>query len=266
VITITILGSGVGIPSRTRAGPGWVATVEAPEADAVLVDPSAGSIQRMAERGIPLDRLTHVLLSHFHPDHTGDLAPLLFALKSPRYAGRSPPLTLIGPRGLRKLLRDLEGVYGQAIESARNLQVVELGSGERERFAAVGPLDVTAFPVVHAEGSIAYRFSRRGGPTFAYTGDTDHCDGAVEAGRGADLLLIECSYPEGEKRAGHLTPSEVGRIAAAAGPSRVVLLHLYPECRGHDLITPCRKYFAGEVTLAEDGMTIPLPEGPTAAP
>ena len=214
MITLTILGTGVGSPSRTRAGPGWVATLETPDADALLVDPSAGSIQRMAERGIPLDRLTHVLITHFHPDHTGDLAPLLFALKNPRYAGRARPLAVLGRRACRKLLRDLEGIYGRAIES-RNLQVVELGGGEKERFTAVGPLDVTAFPVVHAEPSLAYRFSRRGGPTFAYTGDTDACEGGSRWG--GERTSSSSSAPTRRARSGRATWSHP-RWAASRPP------------------------------------------------
>jgi ribonuclease BN (tRNA processing enzyme) len=256
--SITILGSGTGVPWRGRAGPGWVLQLEAPDADAVLVDPSAGSIQRMAERGIPLERLSHVLFSHYHPDHTGDLVPLLFALRNPRYLLQPRALALIGPRGLHKLLRELRGVYGQWVEPHERLTALELGGAEGATFASVGPLEVTAHPVVHTESSVAYRFAGRGGSTFAYSGDSDRCDGLVDAARNADLLLIECAYPEGEKHAGHLIPSEVGRIAEAAGARRVVLLHLYPECHGRDLIGPCREYFRGEVLLAEDGMVLPV--------
>jgi len=254
--TITILGSGTGVPWRGRAGPGWVVQLEAADADAVLVDPSAGSIQRMADCGIPLERLTHVLFSHYHPDHTGDLAPLLFALRNPRYQQRPRPIRLIGPRGLHTLLRDLAGVYGHWVDAGDRVEAVELGGAEGSSFIPIGPLEVTAHPVVHTDSSVAYRFAARGGPTFAYSGDTDRCDGVVDAARNADLLLIECAFPEDQKHLGHLIPSEVGRIAEAAGARRVVLLHLYPECHGHDLLGPCREYYRGEVMVAEDRMVL----------
>jgi len=254
--TITILGSGTAVPWRGRAGPGWAAQVDAPGADLILVDPSAGSIQRMADCGLAIERLTHVLFSHYHPDHTGDLVPLLFALKNPRYRDGPRPLKLMGPRGLRALLRDLEAVYGHWIESGDRIEAVELSGAEGASFASIGPLEVTAHPVIHTDSSVAYRFAARGGATFAYSGDTDRCDGVVDAARNADLLLIECAFPEGQKRPGHLIPSEVGRIAEAAGARRAVLLHLYPECHGEDLLGPCRRYFRGEVLVGEDGMVL----------
>lgn len=256
--TITILGSGTGVPWRGRAGPGWVAQLDPGGGEAVLVDPSAGSIQRMAECGIPLERLSHVLFSHYHPDHTGDLGPILFALRNPRYRERPRPLKLIGPRGLRKLLRDLAGVYGHFIDAAKDAEVTELGGAGGPGFAAVGPLEVTAHPVLHLEPSVAYRFAARGGATFAYSGDSDRCDGLVDAARNADLFLCECSFPEGRKQPGHLTPSEAGRVAEAAGARKLALLHLYPECHGHDLLGPCREVYRGEALVAEDGMVLAL--------
>jgi ribonuclease BN (tRNA processing enzyme) len=256
--TLTILGSGTGVPWKGRAGPGWVVQVDSPEADAVLVDPSAGSLQRMVDCGIPLERLTHVLFSHYHPDHTGDLAPLLFALKNPRHQERPRRLKLIGPRGLRSLLRDLATVYGHWLESGERLEAVEMCGAEGTSFVSVGPLEVTAHPVVHTDSSVAYRFLARGGATFAYSGDTDRCDGVVDAGRNVDLLLLECSFPEGQKHPGHLVPSEAGKIAQAARARRVVLLHLYPECHGQDLLGPCHQYYQGEVQVAEDRMVLTL--------
>ncbi len=259
MLSITILGSGTAVPWRARAGPGFVVHLEGgQEPEAILVDPSAGSIQRMAERGIPLEVLTHVVFSHYHPDHMGDLMPLLFALKNSRYGARPRSLRLVGPRGLHRLLRSLAGVWGSWLETGERIQAVELGGAEEDRIAAMGPLEVTAFPVIHSDASVAYRFSSRGMATFAYSGDTDRCDGVVDAARNVDLLLLECSYPEGEKRPGHLIPSEAGLIASAAGVRRVVLLHLYPECHGRDLLGPFREYFKGEVEVAEDGMVIRL--------
>ena len=61
--------------------------------DAVLFDPSAGSAQRMADRGIPLERLTHLLVTHHHPDHTGN-----------NQAFASQAATVIGLEKLKQLM------------------------------------------------------------------------------------------------------------------------------------------------------------------
>lgn len=260
-LRVTILGSGTAVPWRGRNSPGLVIQVETEERECLaLVDPSAGSVHRMVACGYALESLTHVLITHFHPDHTGDLAPLLFALRNPRLreVGERNPLRWIGPRGLRKLYRSLEGVYGSWIDLGARLEIDEVDPEENQGFFSLGPLEVTCFRVDHTDNSIAYRFESRAGRILAYSGDTDHCDGVVEAARGADLLILECAFPEGKKRPGHLVPSEAGQIATAANARRVLLTHFYPECWGEDLVRPCREHYTGEVLLAEDGLTVNL--------
>jgi ribonuclease BN (tRNA processing enzyme) len=262
-LSITILGSGTGVPWKGRGSPGLVlAARRGQRAVQALIDPSAGSTHRMVARGYLLERLTHVLVTHFHPDHTGDLAPLLFALRNPRFdeVGRGEPLRLIGPPGLREFYHKVLGVYGGWVDLGARLRVEEASPASAASSGAfcIGPLEAVAHRVEHAESSVAYRFEARGGVVAAYSGDTDLCPGIIEAARGAQLLILECAFPEGAKHPGHLVPSEAGRIAAAAGVSRLVLTHFYPDCRGRDLLGDCRKYFSGELALAEDGMTINL--------
>ena len=53
-----------------------------------------------------VDRLDAVLLTHYHTDHCADLAALLFALRSPQFAGRRP-LDVHGAPGLQRLVDTL---------------------------------------------------------------------------------------------------------------------------------------------------------------
>ena len=109
----------------------------------------------------------------------------------------------------------------------------------------------------YATGAIGYRLTA-GRHSISYSGDTDVCQGAVELGRNADLLILECSMPDARKVEGHLTPSECGRIAAAAGCRRLVLTHFYPVFQGDDILRRIRRLFSGRVTLARDGTAFAL--------
>ena len=84
-----------------------------------------------------------------------------------------------------------------------------------------------------------FRFESRCDQVVTYSGDTDECPEVIDAARNAHVFVCECAFPENNKVAGHLIPSEVGRMAAAAGAKKVILTHLYPECEGED-----RKYSA----------------------
>ena len=80
----------------------------------------------------------------------------------------------------------------------------------------------------------------------------DGLRGIVELGRGAELLILECSMPDERKVAGHLTPSECGRIAQEAGCRHLVLTHFYPVFQGYDIRRRVRRFYRGRLTLARD--------------
>lgn len=251
---VTILGSGTAIPDGTRGSPGI-----AVRADDVLIllDVGSGSLYRAARFGIPLERVDGVLLSHFHPDHTGDLVPLLFAFRNPEFA-RDRPLVLVGPAGLRSLVAKLEAAYGSWIEAIGYERCcVEIAA---EALLLDG-VRVRACPVQHGPSAVAYEITDRSGRRVVFGGDTEYCEALGRFARDADLLILECSFPEGTECRGHLTPSQAGRLAVEARCARLVLTHFYPACQGQDLLTPCRAVYSGPVTLAEDGMRVSLPAG-----
>ncbi len=260
---ITLLGSGTAVPTLKRNSPGLVVKVEFGDLSQnvqILIDPSAGSSQRLVRQGYPVEDLTHVLITHFHPDHTGDLVPLFFALKNPRFekVGRSAPLQIHGPPGLNQLIKGLRGVYGHWIDLGDRVAIIERQAPGGELYFSNPLFKITAVQVEHSENSCAYRFQFPSGKIFVYSGDTDYCQGIIDASQNADLLFLECAFPEGEKKSGHLTPSEAGKVANTANVSKLVLTHLYPECEGKDLISPCREHYSGSVIVGEDGLSFDL--------
>jgi len=80
----------------------------------------------------------------------------------------------------------------------------------------------------------------------------------VELSRGADLLILEASFPDGQDVPGHLTPSRAGHIAALANVKRLLLTHLYPECLETDIAAQCRIHYAGDLTIGTDLLQVRL--------
>jgi ribonuclease BN (tRNA processing enzyme) len=72
------------------------------------------------------------------------------------------------------------------------------------------------------------------------------------------VLIVECSFPDGYKVDGHLTPAEIGQIATQAQVKEVVLTHLYPPCDQVDVVSQVKKQFGGDVIRAEDLMQISI--------
>ena len=246
---VTIVGSGTAVPEPERVCSGyWVEAAKT----RILLDCGPGTVHRMAGLGLPWGRLDHVLLTHFHNDHTGDLPLLLFALKWGLRERRTAPLVLWAPRGIRDRLGAMAAAFGDHVaDPGLPLVVREVGPGER--FDA-GPVRVRAASTPHTDVSLAYRLEH-GGSTIGYTGDTGP---SREVGRflqGCDLLIAECSLPDEHAMDTHLTPSSLAELANAAAPRRLVVTHVYPVLE--DPVARLREAgWRGDAVRARDGLSL----------
>ncbi len=245
-----VLGSGTAVPHPKRGSAGYLVCGGS---GAILIDVGLGTLQKLAKLGISLSVPNAAAFTHLHLDHTAELAPLLFAL---RYSGigRTKTLTLCGAPGFREFYDGLRRMYGAWVEPVDyTLEIEEIGRGP----VSIGGFMLWAFPVSHTPQSVAYRVEDPSdGKSIAFSGDTDVCEGLVEAARGADLAVFESSFPDGHKVVGHLTPGEAGEIASRSKAKRLLLTHFYPECEGEDIFVQCRNHYAGEILLAEDLLRI----------
>ncbi|MBW2409315.1 MAG: ribonuclease Z, partial [Deltaproteobacteria bacterium] len=79
-ITVTILGSGTCVPSLARSS---CSVLMAVGDSRLLFDSGPGTMRRLLEADTPIFDISHIFYSHFHPDHSGEFVPLLFATKYP---------------------------------------------------------------------------------------------------------------------------------------------------------------------------------------
>lgn len=250
---VTVLGSGTCVPSLVRSACSILLQVG--EIQAVF-DAGPGTMRRLLEAGTDIYRIDYLFFSHFHPDHTAELVPFLFANKYPDPLRRRRPLTLVGGPGLRQFVAGLEGVYGHWIQLATDMiNLVEMDGSRALGIAGAG-LTVTAAPVVHNPESVAFRIETASGCAVVYSGDTDYSKRLVALARQVGLLICEAAVPDDQKIPGHLTPSLAGEMAARADVQRLMLTHFYPACDKTDIAAQCRRTYKGPLLLAEDLMTV----------
>lgn len=251
---LTTLGTGTASPS-TRVNAGHL--VEA-GAVTLLLDCGSGVTHRMGAAGANWLGITHVAITHFHPDHTLDLTTLMFAWKYGTLPPRSAPLTILGPAGISHLIEQFAVLYGETVRNPGfPVTVRELLPGERVDLADEVILE--AHKVPHTPESVAYSV-QRGGARLVYTGDTGFDAAVAEWAHGCSLLLAECSLPEQLAIATHLTPAQVGTMAEVAEPGRLVLTHFYPPVLDEDIRGIIALRYAGEVVLATDGWSTDIEE------
>lgn len=179
----------------------------------------------------------HILLSHYHWDHIQGLpffepaysAASSFQIFGPEFEGKGPDVYLHG---------QLEVPYFP------NPEVIWPGiSGFHtlhpgDRFT-LGGATITAGRSSHPQMTLGYRIEEPG-CSLVYLCDNEvdvaspeMLASIVALARGADLLIHDCQYTEGEYATrqgwGHSTPRQVAQIAAAAGVKKVMVFHHDPS-------------------------------------
>lgn len=277
-----LLGTAGGpTPKKSRAAPSQVLEIGG---SLYVVDCGNGVARQLVLAGLSLSRLRHVFVTHHHSDHVADLVTLPMLAWA---AGLESPVTLHGPRPLRRAVKD-------------GLRAVEFDRGTRESDEGRPPLDslvrsheirgdgvvfrddrvtVRAARVEHPpiDEAYAYRFDTAQG-SVVISGDTRPSQGLVRLARGADLLVHEVllldppevaawiSRPLDDPLVRHIVEShtsyrDVGRIAREAGVRKLVLSHFVPgdaEIDRARVVAEIRKSFDGEIVFGQDLLALPL--------
>ncbi len=249
---LTTIGTGTAAPHPSRVQSG--ALIEAGEVRALL-DCGSGVLSRMAQFGLDWQGVTHVVLTHFHADHTADLAGLLTAWRWGQLPPRSAPVTLVGPPGTRDFFARVAAAFEPALASyVPGFSIIELPA--RQPLALDGAT-VECCEVPHSAGSVAWRFDADGA-RLTCSGDTGPSDDFADWARRSDLLLLECSLPASFGATMHLSPEACGAIAARAEPAALWLTHFYPPVESTDIEGLVGARWTGPVVRAHDGASVTI--------
>ena len=196
---VILLGTGTPIPDPDRSGPSTAVVVGD---SAYLVDFGPGVVRRaeaaLLQRGITAlepGNLKVAFVRHLHSDHTAGYSDLIFTGWT---SGRSTPLEVYGPTGLKVMTEHILEAYRIDIETRTNPEGNQraISNGWKVNAHEIKPgiiykdanVTVTAFPTKHAMESYGYRFEtsdRR----IVISGDTSPTEETINACSGCDILV-----------------------------------------------------------------------------
>lgn len=248
------VGTGTAAPSPARV---QSATLVESGDVRLLVDCGSGAVYRMAQLGIDWASITHLALTHFHADHTNDVANLLYAWRYGMLPPRQAPIEIIGPVGTAALLDRLALAFGAGLRDALPIVIREVEPGGRLAMSAHGEIEAAKVP--HTAESVAYSVSAQG-RRVVISGDTGLDPAFADWASQCDALVLECSLPDALAIPSHLTPRQCGQIAGRASPRLLALTHFYPPVEAVDIDGQVAEGFDGRVIRAYDGWVLDLQE------
>jgi ribonuclease BN (tRNA processing enzyme) len=241
---LQLLGSGGFVPTDRRE---TACALVRDGDDALLIDAGTGARRLLDEPGLlrGVDRLS-VLLTHFHLDHVVGLF-YLAALEVPlEIWGAGEALEDSPTAELVRRLLSSPFAPPSFVERFTAVHELELGETEIGRFAVRARVQRR-----HANPTLALRI----GDDLAWCTDTAYDVANAEFAGAARLLCHEAFYAaDRADDTGHTAAGEAGRLAAAAGVERLLLIHINPELADDDaLLAFARNRFAA-AEVGVDGL------------
>lgn len=239
-LTLTVLGCSGSYPAPAGACSGYLVSGGGVK---FVVDMGPGTLANL-QRHVGLNEIDAVMISHSHPDHWTDLAGLRTALK---YGLGIEGLRVFGTNDSFKAAEAL------CVNLAPTIEWVVVGDGDA---VSIGGLSLQFSRTDHYVETLALRIDHDlTGSSIAYSADTGTGWSLARLGYGFDLAICESTYPTDAEVEGvlHLSASQAGAMAAAAGAHRLVLTHLWPGSDRDEHERQAADAFGGAVDVAFEG-------------
>ena len=146
MLDVCLLGTGGMMPLPNR----WLTSLMTRyNGSNLLIDCGEGTQIAIKERGWTFKPIDVICFTHYHADHISGLPGILLAMAN---AERSEPLTMVGPRGLERVVNGLRVIAAELPFEIRLIEVTE-----PETVIELAGYKITAFRVNH--NMICYGYS-----------------------------------------------------------------------------------------------------------
>ena len=179
----------------------------------VLIDPGPGSIVQATKRRLNAEKLSAIILSHRHIDHSSDVNIMIEAMTQ---GGFKPHGWLFTPADA---LENEPVIFSYLKKYLEGIKI--LGEGKSY---SLGNVSFTT-PIRHIHPAETYGIVfRTAGHAFSYIADSRYFDGLCHS-YGSELLILNVVLLEPVSHIDHLSVPDAKRIIAELKPKVAILTH-----------------------------------------
>ncbi|MHB8567702.1 MAG: MBL fold metallo-hydrolase [Nitrososphaerales archaeon] len=223
--------------------------------DAVLLDCGDGSIHRLVRSGLDVNKVSSILLTHYHSDHVTGLTSIIETMAIRK---RTANLCIYGPPGLNDYFSAVRRITNVAYNKNFQINLFEVSPKEK---LTIGDYSVATFKMDHTLPCIAFRIEK-GDTILSYTGDTQPCSDVLQLSETAELLIHEATFlqkdSERARQSKHSSPLEAAKAALDSRSKKLVMTHVNESYETPaEMIEEATRLF-GAVRVATDGLEIEL--------
>ena len=207
----------------------------------IVFDFGRGVAMKLAQMGIYQDDISHIIISHFHPDHVSDLIPYLHAASWSQRNPRTSDLHIYGPTGIKKLMERMFSLCGTG-DLNRDTFDIHIHEIQRQNFEINEQTFTFAdLPPANNHG-IKFEYNSK---IVAITGDSHFHEKEIAFLQDVDLAIVD---------AGHISEKELIALATQTQAKKLVCSHLYRDIPIKQ-IQKRSPDFNGEFILGYSGQT-----------
>lgn len=250
---LVVLGSGAAWPDGDRFGPSFAVVHNG---ETFLIDCGAGVSHQLMKAGLPPSKIKHVLFTHMHIDHCVEFPFFVFGAY---LTEKKDEFKVFGPKGTKHFTSSIfDDTYFFAknmIRDSRNQEIlIDTAECDNGVFYNDDGLTIECIQVDHGCEALAYKFTADG-KSIVLSGDTAPCENLFSIAKNADLLVLDCSFPNdfGVKRY-HCNPTRAAEVANKVNAKKIILCHLSPPCKGNEkvMLDDFHRAYEGEVLIPND--------------
>ncbi len=247
--TITFLGTGgarIMVANQILASGGLWLSLSGTE---ILLDPGPGCIVQSTKRKLRADKLSAIILSHRHLDHSADVSIMIEAMTQGGFKHRG---WLLAPADAL----DTEPVIFSYLKNyLEGIEVLTEGKSY-----SIGNISVTT-PIRHIHPVETYgMLFKTAKHTFSYIADSRYFDGLCHS-YGGELLIINVVFLEPKLPVDHLSLPDAEHIIRELKPKVAVLTHFGTSlwrAKPWEIAQRLSQETGVRVLAARDGMRLDL--------